>query len=546
MGNHASPKQLTLLYNANLITLDEGQPRATACVILGEHILEVGQDQELLDKYRSTPFKTECIDINGKTILPGLIDAHLHLQQFSLSIQKVNCETATMEECIQRVAERAKKTQPGEWVLGHGWNQNNWQEGYGNATLLDQVAPLNPVFLTAKSLHAAWVNSLALERAGIDKDTPNPTGGIIQRHSDGKPTGILFENAMQLVSQVIPQPTVAQLKQAILEAQETLLQLGITCIHDFDGQECFSALQELHCEGLLKLRVVKNLPAELMDEVIGLGLRSGFGNDYLRLGSLKFFADGALGPRTAAMFEPYLGEPENRGTLLLDSETLTEQGKIAIRNGWSLAVHAIGDRANHEVLKAFQNLRRIEQERISPQYPPLRHRIEHVQVLHPQDLDRLARLKLIASMQPIHATSDMEMAERYWGKDRNRYAYAWRTQINRGTVLAFGSDAPVEYPNPFWGLHAAITRQRADGTPALEGWIPEEKLSLLDALHAYTVGAAFASVMENRTGKIKPTYYADLIVLDQDPFHIPPEQLKDLSPAMTMVGGQWRYLEKSG
>lgn len=512
---------------------------ATACAVLGDRILEVGHDEQLLEKYRSSPIKTELINLKSRTVLPGLTDAHLHLQQFSLSLQKVDCETKTMEECLHRVAERAKKLQPGEWVLGHGWNQNHWKEGFGNASLLDQVAPLNPVYLTAKSLHAAWVNTLALKKAGIDIHTPDPPGGIIHREANGKPTGILFENAMQLVSAVIPQPTQAQLKQAILEAQRVLLRLGVTCIHDFDGRECLSALQELHHEGLLKVRVIKNLPAELLDEVIAIGLRSGFGDDRLRLGSLKFFADGALGPRTAAMFEPYLGEPENRGTLLLDSETLTELGSKAIQIGWSLAVHAIGDHANHEVLDAFQNLRRVEQE-ISPvHHQPLRHRIEHVQLLHPQDLTRLARLKLIASMQPFHATSDMEMAERYWGKERNRYAYAWRTQLEQGAILAFGSDAPVEYPNPFWGLHAAVTRQRADGSPSAEGWIPEEKISLLEALRAYTYGAAFAASMENRIGRLKPSFYADMIVLEEDPFKVNTSQLKDLSPLRTMVGGEW-------
>lgn len=539
-------KQLTLLYNANIITLDQDQPQATACALFGKRILETGQSQALLNKYRSTPFKTECVDLKGKTILPGLSDAHLHLHQFSLSLQKIDCETATLQECIQRVAEQAKKLQTGEWILGHGWNQNHWQEGFGNATHLDQVAPLNPVYLTAKSLHAAWANSLALQKAGIDVNTPDPPGGSIQRYPDGRPTGILFENAMQLVSQVIPPVSGAQLKQAILEAQETLLQLGITCIHDFDGRECFAALQELHHEGLLKLRVIKNLPAELLDEAVALGLRSGFGDDHLRLGNLKFFADGALGPRTAAMYDPYLGEPQNRGTLLLDSETLTEYGRKAIQNGWALAVHAIGDRANHEVLDAFQNLRCIERDSRPPHQPPLRHRIEHVQVLHPQDLERLARLNLIASMQPFHATSDMEMAERYWGRVRNRYAYAWRTQLEQGTVLAFGSDAPVEFPNPFWGLHAAITRQRADGSPSAEGWIPEERISLLEALRAYTSGAAFAASMEDCIGKLKPSFYADLIVLEEDPFQLNPSDLRNLSPLMTMVGGEWVWQNKEG
>lgn len=537
-------KPLTILYNANLITLDENRPKATACAILGERLLDIGQEHELIETYRQIPFETEWIDLKGKTVLPGLADAHLHLQQFSLSLQKINCETATMEACLQRVAEQASKLPPGEWILGHGWNQNLWKEGFGDASMLDQFAPRHPVYLTAKSLHAAWVNSFALERAGINAQTPDPPGGIIQRQADGTPSGILFENAMQLVASVIPQPSKTQIKQAILEAQNALLQLGITCIHDFDGKECFVALQELHQEGQLRLRVIKNIPAELMEEALNLGLHSGFGDDQLRLGSLKFFADGALGPRTAAMFDPYLGEPENRGALLLDSETLTELGSRAIQNGWPLAVHAIGDRANHEVLDALQNLRRLEPETLQGKTSGLRHRIEHVQLLHPQDLDRLAKLRIIASMQPFHATSDMEMSERYWGRARSRYAYAWRTQLDQGTVLAFGSDAPVEFPNPFWGLHAAVTRRRADGSPADEGWISEEKISLDEALRAYTTGAAFAAKMEDRLGKLVPSYYADLIVLDQDPYTVAAHELKDLKPLATMIGGRWVWVDK--
>lgn len=534
---------LTVLYNGNFITQDQSQPRATALAILGERIVAVGQTPQILETYRSSCLKTDWIDLKGKTVLPGLTDAHFHLQNFSLSLQKIDCETETLQACLARVAERAKNLPAGEWILGHGWNQNRWQTGFGDATDLDRVAPRHPVYLTAKSLHAAWANSLALEKAGIHAQMPDPPGGSIQRRTDGTPSGILFENAMQLVAQCIPPPDARQLEQAILAAQASLLQLGVTCVHDFDGRECFSALQELHQEDFLILRVIKNLPAELMEEAIALGLRSGFGDDRLRLGSLKFFADGALGPRTAAMFEPYIGEPENRGALLLDSETLTEMGSLAVQNGWSLAVHAIGDRANHEVLNAFQNLRRIEQESASRTSARLRHRIEHVQVLHPQDLHRLAQLHLIASMQPFHAISDMDMAERFWGKQRNRYAYAWRTQLDQGAILAFGSDAPVEVPNPFWGLHAAVTRLQADGSPAAEGWIPEEKISLAEALHAYTTGAACAVGMENRLGKLAPSFYADLIVLDQDPFAISPHELRDLQPCATMVAGKWVWGE---
>jgi predicted amidohydrolase YtcJ len=245
--------------------------------------------------------------------------------------------------------------------------------------------------------------------------------------------------------------------------------------------------------------------------------------------------DGALGPRTAAMFQPYLSEPENRGILNMDAEELFEVGCKAVEGGLSLAVHAIGDRANHEVLDAYEQLRRFERDR---GLPPLRHRIEHVQVIHPDDAGRLAELGIIASMQPIHATSDMRMADQYWG-ERAAFSYAWRTQLQQGAKLAFGSDAPVESPNPFWGLHAAITRQLADGSPGINGWYPEQRLSMQEAIQAYTLGAAYAAGTEGRSGKLAPGYYSDLIVLEQDPFVIPPADLLELSPKATMVGGEW-------
>jgi hypothetical protein len=255
----------------------------------------------------------------------------------------------------------------------------------------------------------------------------------------------------------------------------------------------------------------------------------------LRIGSVKAFMDGALGPRTAAMLQPYENEPENRGILNMDGEALFELGKQAADVGLSMTVHAIGDRANHEVLNAYEHLRGYERAR---HYPALRHRIEHVQVIHPDDAARLARLNVIASMQPIHATSDMLAADRYWGQ-RARHAYAWRTQINHGAVLAFGSDAPVESPNPFLGLHAAITRRRADGTPNPAGWYPEERLTLRAALAGFTSGAAFAAGMENKLGKLAAGYLADLIVLEKDPFACDPEEFLTFASSATLVGGEW-------
>jgi predicted amidohydrolase YtcJ len=309
----------------------------------------------------------------------------------------------------------------------------------------------------------------------------------------------------------------------------------LTGLHDFDRRDSFIALQELHARQQLKLRVTKNIPVESLEHATELGLRTGFGDDWLRIGSVKAFMDGALGPRTAAMIQPYLGEPENRGILNMDAEQLFEHARRAADVGLGMTVHAIGDRANHEVLNAYEQLRSYEDQR---GLPHLRHRIEHVQVLHADDAARLAQLKVVASMQPIHATSDMPAADRFWG-ERCTLAYAWRTQLEHGARLAFGSDAPVESPNPFWGLHAASTRRRADGSPRPDGWYPEQKLTLAEALDGYTLGPAYAAYAEDRMGRLAAGHLADLIVLETDPFASEPDDLLSMRSAATMVGGEW-------
>lgn len=522
---------MKLLYNARIYTQFPPRPWASALLIEGERILAIGEKEELLAFCSG---KTEKEDLQGYFVLPGLTDAHLHLKHYALSLQKVDCETATLEECLQRLLARAGTLRRGEWLLGHGWNQNAWA-AWPSAADLDRLLPDTPVYLTAKSLHAAWVNSAALRLAEITANTPDPPNGQIQRDEHGQPTGILLEAAMSLVSARIPEPPLASLGAAIEQAQTALWQMGLTGVHDFDRRDSFLALQQLHQAGRLKLRVVKNIPLELLPQAVELGLRSGFGDDWLRIGSVKAFMDGALGPRTAAMFQPYVHEAENRGILNMDAEDLFEQGRQAAQVGLSMAVHAIGDRANHEVLHAFEHLRRYEKEH---GLPPLRHRIEHVQLLHPADAARLGQLNVIASMQPIHATSDMEMADRYWG-ERCTLAYAWRTQLENGAILAFGSDAPVESPNPFWGIQAAVTRRRADGAPGPQGWYPAQRLSLEEALQAYTLGAAYAAQQEERLGRLAPGFLADLIVLEQNPFDLLPETFFTLRPLATMIGGEW-------
>jgi len=528
---------MLLLTNAHIYTLDSHQPTAHALAIEFGRVLAVGTEDFIRAEFGA---RGKELDLNGRTIIPGLTDSHLHFKQYALSLQNVDCETTTLAECLRRVAERARHTPGGEWVLGHGWNQNEWrdctggQDGFPSAALLDNIA--HPVYLTAKSVHAGWANTAALRLAGITAQTPDPEGGQIQRDAQGKPTGILLEGAMGLVSGAIPQLGPEQVLQAMRAAQEVLWGMGLTGIHDFDRRDSFSALQTLHGRGELGLRVVKTIPVEDLAHAIGVGLRSGFGDDFLRIGMVKAFADGALGPHTAAMFQPYVEEPENRGMLLLDSEEILEFGRQAVENGLGLTIHAIGDRANHEVLNAYAGLRGHER---ALGLPHLRHRIEHVQILHPDDFPRLAELGVIASMQPIHATSDMIAADRFWG-ERSQYGYAWRELLYLNTALAFGSDAPVDSPNPFWGIHAAVTRRRADGSPGPEGWYPAQRLTRLEALQGYTTGAAYAAGMENRLGQLSPGFLADLLVLDTDPFTCEPDALRDIRPVGVMVGGEWK------
>ena len=526
-----------ILSNARIYTMDDQEPVVSALVIESGKIICSGDQETIITQYQDS---STLYDLEGRTVIPGLVDAHIHLQHYALSLQSVECETSTQEECLQNVAEKVSGAASGDWIQGHGWNQNNWPEGFGDASLLDSIVPDNPVYLTAKSLHAAWVNSSALQKAGITAATTDPPGGQIQRYPDGTATGILFETAMTLVSDLIPKTSVGQVSQAIEEAQTLLWKLGLTGVHDFDRRTCFAALQELHAEGKLKLRVTKSIPIETLQEAVELGLRTGFGDDFLRIGSVKAFADGALGPLTAAMLQPYEGEPENRGLLMLDAEELVEKGRKAVENGLSLAVHAIGDFANHEVLHAYEQLRIHESRNSSGLRPNLRHRIEHVQIIHPDDLPRLAELNLVASMQPIHATSDYPTADRYWGT-RSKTAYAWNSLLEVGTRMAFGSDAPVDSPNPFWGLHAAVTRRRADGSPGPAGWYPEQRISLIKAMQGFTSGAAYAAGMENRLGKLVPGFIADLLVLDQDLFNIDSKMLLELQPVATMVAGEWVY-----
>jgi len=520
-----------LLLKGKIYTMERTLPRAQAVAIEGNRILAVGSNEEVRAQTRGGGW--ERLDLEGKAVVPGFIDCHIHFLDFALGLKGLGLKDVdSLEGVLGLVRERAQKSGPGEWITGFGWDDHLWQGGFPRKEDLDRVAPENPVALIRKDGHSMWVNSLALERARIDEGTPDPAGGEIERDEQG-PTGILKERALELVEEMLP-PSSPQtrrevLKEAISEAQ----QFGLTGIHDCEGSEALADFQTLLAQGELGVRVYMMIPQESLEKVIGLGLKTGFGNDFLRLGDLKLFADGSLGSQTAHVLEPFYGQSDNCGIPVLSRDELQDIMGRASEAEIACAVHAIGDAANRKVLDIFAWLR------AKGVGGGLRHRIEHAQLLHPDDIPRFKQLGIIASMQPIHATSDMVMADRYWG-ERARYSYAWRSLLHSGARLAFGSDCPVESLDPLMGIHAAVTRQRANGEPE-GGWYPQERLTVVEAVHAYTLGAAYASGEERAKGSIATGKLADLVVLSHDIFETRPEEILETDVLYTIFNGHVVY-----
>ena len=521
-----------VLSNARIHTLDARIPHATAVAIRDERIVYVGDDATARQTLAPGG---QAVDLKGRCVIPGLTDAHLHFQWYAIGLQSVDAETPTLDEALTRVAEHAERTPSDSWINGLGWNHNVWQlptpDGFPTAADLDRVSPEHPVALNAKSGHAIWVNSRALQLAGITASTPDPAGGQIVRDKHGQPTGILLEGAIDLIDAAHPAPTAEEVAQAMRAAFPFAQRAGLTGVHCFDGPEALAAYQMLRQRGELGLRVVKSIPRDTLrvDHTLALGLRSGFGDDWLRIGSIKMFADGALGPQTAWMLEPFENSTST-GIVTLDEKEMADNVRRANAAGLSCAIHAIGDRACRTVLDVYEEVGSRS----------LRNRIEHVQLLHPQDYDRLGKLGVIASMQPVHATSDMLIADKYWGK-RSAGAYAWRTQLDAGVALAFGSDCPVEKIDPLQGIHAAVTRRRADGSPGLDGWYPEQRLTVEEAVRGFTAGAAYAAGMEDRLGSITAGKLADFTVLDRDIFEIEPMEILNTQVDATIIGGKFMW-----
>ncbi len=521
-----------VLYNGVIRTLDPQQPRAGAVAIWRQRILALGDD----DLRRLVPAE-RALDLGGRLVLPGFTDSHIHFVEYALRRRRIDLSgVATLDAALARVRDAAEQTPAGQWILGGGWDRNLWPDPrFPDRAALDAISRRHPIALDSKDVHTLWVNSLALERAGIDAATPDPPGGtILRRPEDGAATGILSElPAKALVWRVVAPPAMDALLLALREATETLWQAGVTGIHDCEDALALAAFQELRRRGELGLRVLMHLDARNLDAAIQTGIRSGLGDAWVRVGSVKLFMDGALGSRTARLLAPYDGEPANLGTEVTTPAQLTEILRRALPAGISAAIHAIGDAANRVVLDAFEALSpRVAQE------PPLRHRIEHAQLLALEDIPRLARLGLIASVQPLHATSDYLMVERYWAGRRARGAYAFRRLLEAGARLVFGSDCPVEPCDPLGSLYAAVARRRPDGAPGPAGWHPDERLTLEQAVLAQCREPAYAAGAEDELGTLTPGKGADMVVLSRDIWDTPAEALLETRVDATLVAGR--------
>jgi len=534
-----SRRPLLLLLNGAIHTMNPDQPRATALAVDRDsgRILAVGDDADI--RALAGPL-TDTLDLKGRTVLPGFIDAHTHILGYTQARLNVELRGVRSEdEAVARVRERAAQTPHGGWIMGQSWDSNLWPgQRFPTKASLDAAVPDHPVALWHHSHHALWANSQALRRAKITAETPDPEGGTIGRAGDGEPTGMLFEaGAMNLMDAVIEpaddETLLAELRRILVEMRSR----GLTGIHNIEDDRSLRLLQRLHAAGELSPRVLVYIQRQALPNALKLGLRAGFGDDTLRFAGVKLFMDGALGPHTAAMLDPYEGEPDNLGLLTLSEDETAATVAAAADGGVGVAIHAIGDRAVHVALDGIEaTVRRGLRENTTLPLGARRFRLEHVQLAAPEDIARMARLGVVASVQPFHAVVDRDTAERYWGRRHTR-AYAYNTMREAGIPLAFGSDVPVDTCDPLRILHAAVMR-RDDTTPDRSRWLPDQALTIAQALWAYTAGAAYAGSQEAHQGSLAPGKLADLVVLADDPFTIPPDQLAGAQVAATLVGGE--------
>ncbi|HYM34861.1 MAG TPA: amidohydrolase [Steroidobacteraceae bacterium] len=496
-----------------------------------------GKVDRLIQRTENVPAiaGADIINGEGRTLLPGLIDAHGHV--LSLGQQRLQVDlrdSESLQTALNRVKKFAAENKNNRWILGRGWNQVLWADKkFPTATQLDTVVTDRPTSLARVDGHAIWVNSTALKLASISRDTLDPSGGQIVRDASGNPTGVFIDAAKDLVEKKIPPQTDTETKRALEVALRELAALGLTGVHDAGvTSHTYELYRSLAREGRLPIRVYAMLSnnKEAL-EVIKVGPKPAEFDDRLQMRAVKAYADGALGSRGAAMLDDYSDQPHHRGLMITSRDELRQLAALTAKYGWQFNVHAIGDAGNRAVLDAVENGMTAEQRQ------SLRPRIEHAQVISLADIPRFAKLNVIASIQPTHATSDMNMAEDRIGAERIKGAYAWRKLTDAGARLAGGSDFPVELANPFYGLYAAVTRKSRDGKPP-NGWYGQEKLSREEALRLFTVDAAYAGHMEKSLGSLQPGQWADFTLIDRDYFTIPEDQIDDSIVVATYVAGK--------
>jgi predicted amidohydrolase YtcJ len=531
--------EAVLFRNGRVLTIDASRPRAEAVFIRAGRIYAVGSNDEL-DAFRAVADRV--IDLDGATLLPGLIDAHTHFLMGSQTLDRIRLAGVTTLEAMQAlVAEKAATTPPGEWIIGRGWDETKRTDRVALPTKqdLDAVAPAHPVYLGRTDGHVGWANSRALALAGIDRERADPYGGRIVRDERGEPTGILQETAKKLVEDILPQPDHASRTTALRRGLAEAARYGITGIHDNASAEDIVLYQEFRERGELSLRVNTlvrgwEVPQPFLEPMIAIGARTGFGDDWIKLGALKISLDGTLGSRTAAMLSPYSDDMDNTGVFRISQAELDPIVERAHRHHIQVALHAIGDAACKMALDA------IERATLVHHWPDHRHRIEHEQVISAFDMQRFPQLGVIASLQPCHAITDLLWVESRVGPERIGTSYAWQSFLKIGTHICIGTDWPVETLDPRVGLYEALTRRDLNGDPPGGRW-PEEALTIEQALKGYTLDSAWAEFAEERKGSIVPGKFADFAILAQDPTSVDPNDLLHLDFLATIVDGRTVY-----
>jgi predicted amidohydrolase YtcJ len=529
----AEPPADLVLSGGVVITLDEARPRATAVAVRGGRIVAVGDEAEVR-AFRGP--KTRVVDLVGGSVVPGLSDAHVHVEGIGQAAETLSLVgAASLQEALDRVAARAKAMPAGEWLLGRGWDQNDWPEKrFPTASELDRAAGDRPVYLVRVDGHAAWANTRAIALAGLTAATADPAGGRILRDAAGAPAGVFVDTAQALVASKIPPPTRDVRKRRLAKGLAACAEAGLTSVHDAGVTVDTVALyKELLAEDALPVRVYVMLrgPGEFLEKGAALQPETGLGDGRLSVRSIKVVADGALGSRGAWLLEPYADEPGTRGLNTVDAAAFERLLGEAVRRGFQVATHAIGDAANRFVLDAY------ERAFAGGDGSAHRFRVEHAQVLAPSDVPRFKKLGVLPSMQPTHCTSDMYWAGDRVGPERVKGAYLWKTFLDQGVPVPAGSDAPVESIAVMPGLMAAVTRQDAKGWPA-GGWQPQERVSLEQALRMFTRDAAYAAFDEKERGVTAVGRRADFTVLGRDLTRVAPAEIDDVPVRMTIVGGR--------